>query len=86
MVLEGISPATTTGTYVLNDSTQRFAHYENDGTGCDVVSSPKQPAGYVVLDRFDPVARIVAGRFAFTLETPRCGKVAVTDGRFDCRF
>ena len=74
------------GTYTLNDSTQRFAHYENDATGCDVVSSSMQPTGYVLLTRFDPVARIVSGRFSFTLETPGCGKVEVTNGRFDCPF
>ena len=74
------------GTYTLNDSTQRFAHYENDATGCDVASSSKQPSGNVILTRFDPVARIVSGRFAFTLETPRCGKIVVTDGRFDVKF
>ena len=83
LVLDGISQA---GTYTLNDSTKRFAHYEQDATGCDVVSSSKRPDGYIILDRFDPVARIAAGRFAFTLETPRCGRITVTAGRFDTRF
>ncbi|WP_158010956.1 hypothetical protein [Hymenobacter lapidarius] len=40
----------------------------------------------VEITRLDVVNRVVSGRFAFTLETPSCGKLVVTDGRFDSRF
>jgi len=40
----------------------------------------------VIITKLDLVNRIVSGTFAFTLETPACGKVTVTDGRFDSLF
>ncbi|TGE05381.1 hypothetical protein [Hymenobacter fodinae] len=42
--------------------------------------------GSLTLTRFDGVARIAAGRFAFTLYEPGCDTLRVTDGRFDMRF
>lgn len=42
--------------------------------------------GQVTLTRFDEVARIASGRFAFTLYKPGCDTLRVTDGRFDVRF
>ncbi|MBD2723076.1 hypothetical protein [Hymenobacter armeniacus] len=42
--------------------------------------------GKVELVKFDPVARIAAGRFAFTLYKPGCDSVRVTNGRFDVKF
>ena len=44
-------------------------------------------SGQVELVKFDPVARIAAGRFAFTLYEPGgCDTLRVTNGRFDVRF
>ena len=43
--------------------------------------------GQVELVKFDPVARIAAGRFAFTLYEPGgCDTLRVTNGRFDVKF
>ena len=44
-------------------------------------------SGQVQLVKFDPVARIAAGRFAFTLYEPGgCDTLRVTNGRFDIKF
>ena len=43
--------------------------------------------GQVQLVKFDPVARIAAGRFAFTLFEPGgCDTLRVSNGRFDVKF
>ena len=43
--------------------------------------------GKVELLKFDPAARIAAGRFAFTLYEPGgCDTLRVTNGRFDVKF
>jgi hypothetical protein len=75
----------TVGTYLLTDSLVRVGSYENFDTGCKLSTSPTQ-SGTVVITRLDPVARIAAGRFSFTLEKPGCGRVEVTEGRFDTPF
>lgn len=44
-------------------------------------------SGQVELVKFDPVARIAAGRFAFKLYEPGgCDTLRVTNGRFDVKF
>lgn len=44
-------------------------------------------SGQVTLVKFDPVARIAAGRFAFKLYEPGgCDTLRVTNGRFDVKF
>lgn len=80
-----INKANQKGNYILNDSTRQFARYENFDTGCELISSPNQ-TGSIELTKLDPVARIVAGRFSFTLEKAGCGRVVVTEGRFDSPF
>ena len=55
------------------------------GTNCTWEASSALPAT-LQLTRFDLVNRIVSGTFSFTLEKPGCGRVVVTDGRFDSRF
>lgn len=43
--------------------------------------------GQVELVKFDGVARIASGRFAFTLYEPGgCDTLRVTNGRFDVKF
>ncbi|GAB3574080.1 Riean_0653 family protein [Hymenobacter daeguensis] len=43
--------------------------------------------GQVQLVKFDPVARVASGRFAFTLYEPGgCDTLRVTNGRFDVKF
>ncbi|WP_426493370.1 hypothetical protein [Hymenobacter sp. 102] len=42
--------------------------------------------GTLTITRFDAVARIMAGSFAFTLYEPGCDSLRVTDGRFDVQF
>jgi hypothetical protein len=43
-------------------------------------------SGQVTFTRFDEVARIASGRFAFTLYKPGCDTLRVTDGRFDVKL
>ena len=44
-------------------------------------------SGQVELVKFDPVKRIAAGQFAFTLYEPGgCDTLRVTNGRFDVKF
>ena len=70
---------------MLTDSTRKFVNVIDLVSRCTYYTDKTHP-GTVEITRLDPVARIVSGRFAFTLETPGCGKVTVTDGRFDFRF
>lgn len=79
-----INNIATPGSYALNDSL-RVGSYENFDSACSMHTSTSQ-TGTVVITRLDLVNRIVSGTFAFTLETPACGKVVVTDGRFDSLF
>ena len=80
-----INKLNSIGKYTLVDSTKNFVNVVDLVTACTFNTNTFHPAT-VEITRLDPVARIVSGRFSFTLETPRCGKVTVTDGRFDCRF
>ena len=75
----------TAGTYSLTDSLTKVGSYEDFGNFCKLYTSKAQ-VGTLVITKLDPVARIVSGRFSFTLEKEGCGRVVVTDGRFDCPF
>ncbi|QKG57324.1 hypothetical protein GKZ68_12260 [Hymenobacter sp. BRD128] len=79
-----ISKIYHTGTYSLNDSS-RVGSYEDFDKSCSMYTSSSQ-VGKVIITKLDFVNQIVSGTFAFTLEAPTCGKVIVTDGRFDTRF
>ena len=57
-----------------------FASNERDFRSTDPVS------GYVTLSRYDPVAGVVSGTFAFTLTNAEGDTARVTDGRFDARL
>jgi hypothetical protein len=73
------------GSYVANDSINRVAEYEDFNNSCMLTTTTAQ-AGTIELTKLDPVNRIASGRFSFTLEKPGCGKIVVTNGRFDSRF
>ncbi|GAA4031856.1 hypothetical protein GCM10022409_15140 [Hymenobacter glaciei] len=73
------------GTYALTDSLTKVGSYEDFENSCKTYTSKAQ-VGTLVITRLDPIARIVSGRFSFTLEKAGCGRVVVTDGRFDCPF
>ena len=73
------------GTFMLVDSTNNFANIIDLVKNCTYYTKPVRP-GTLEITRLDLVNRIVSGRFAFTLETPGCGKIVVTDGRFDSPF
>ena len=73
------------GTYALDDSLARVGSYEDFNISCKFYTSQSQ-IGTLEITRLDLVNRIVSGRFSFTLETPGCGQVVVTNGRFDSRF
>ncbi|GAA3922444.1 hypothetical protein [Hymenobacter algoricola] len=71
------SPTTVaTGNYI------RFADHNSS---CEYESN-SGPAGTVDITRLDPVARIVSGRFAFSLRKPGCPNIEATDGRFDIKY
>jgi hypothetical protein len=70
---------------VLRNATSRSAELSDRERNCLFMTDASHPAT-VAITRLDPVARIVSGRFSFTLETPNCGRVTVTDGRFDTIF
>lgn len=73
------------GTYLLDSAVKNTFLFSDYLTNCQY-STGKGMSATVQLTRFDLVARIVSGRFSFTLETPGCGRVTVTNGRFDTRF
>jgi hypothetical protein len=80
-----IDSVTGPGTYRLDKSTKNVFHFSDYLTNCEYLTGNGLVAT-VQLTRFDLVARVAAGRFSFTLETPGCGSIVVTDGRFDCPF
>ena len=71
------------GRYILAKKDTSFVRYD---TGQCVFTTDALHPATVEITRLDLVARIVSGRFAFTLDTPGCGQVIVSDGRFDARF
>ena len=73
------------GSIMLIDSVRNFANIVDLVTRCTYYTNSTHQ-GTLEITRLDLVNRIVSGRFAFTLETPGCGKLVVTDGRFDSRF
>ncbi len=73
------------GIYQLADSDKYVFTFSDFLTKCEYTTGNGLSAT-VQLTRFDPVARIAAGRFSFTLSKPGCGQVVVTEGRFDCPF
>lgn len=73
------------GKYIISGRTTEFVNYDNVTNKCSFYADAAYPAT-VEITHFDPVARIVSGTFFFTLTTPGCGQVAVTDGRFDSLF
>ena len=66
-----IDQITGPGNYQLNDSKQNLLMFSDYLTNCRYITSNSQLAT-VQITLWDPVARIASGRFAFTLETPRC--------------
>ena len=73
------------GVYLLSQSSYRSAELSDREKQCVFITDKTHPAR-VEITRLDLVNRIVSGRFSFTLEMAGCGKVTVTDGRFDSRF
>jgi hypothetical protein len=75
----------STGTYCIIGLNGRTLDMTDFLINCNWAASSAFPAT-LQLTRLDLAARIVSGTFSFTLETPGCGPVAVTAGRFDTRF
>ena len=71
--------------FILSSDNSSFTNYENVTAKCIYYTDATHPAA-VIITRLDLVNRIVSGTFDFTLETPGCGKVTVTEGRFDSPF
>lgn len=80
-----VDKITAPGKYLLATRDSSYAGYNNVTTSCTYYTDAMHPAT-VIITKLDLVNRIVSGTFAFTLETPACGKVTVTDGRFDSLF
>ena len=76
---------TAPGVYALTQPSGDFANLIDLVTNCTYYTR-STAAGTLEITQLDLVNRIVSGRFSFTLETPGCGQVVVTDGRFDSRF
>ncbi|UOQ98671.1 DUF6252 family protein [Hymenobacter sp. 5317J-9] len=81
----GIDNITTVGRYTLIRRDTSFVSYDDVRTNCLYYPNASHPAT-VEITKLDLPNRIVSGRFSFTLETPGCGRVEVTNGRFDCPF
>ena len=71
------------GRYILAKKDTSFVRYD---TGQCVFTTDALHPATVQITRLDPVARVVSGHFSFTLDTPGCGQITVTDGRFDVGF
>ena len=81
----GIDKIATAGRYTLTRRDTSFVNYDDVRTNCKYYTDKNHPA-VIEVTRLDLINRIVSGRFSFTLETPGCGKIVVTDGRFDSPF
>lgn len=81
----GIGKIATAGRYTLTRRDTSFVNYDDVRTNCKYYTDKNHPA-VIEVTRLDLINRIVSGRFSFTLETPGCGKIVVTDGRFDSPF
>ncbi|MFN6944414.1 MAG: hypothetical protein ACK4ND_05665 [Cytophagaceae bacterium] len=77
----------STGTFVVNsrhkDGRGRF---NNLITKCIYETDSIQYDGLVEITKLDTINHIVSGRFHFTANSEDCGKVEVTEGRFDVRY
>ena len=76
------------GTYIINGNDSSSVSYEsyNDGNAKCLYSTDSTHPATVTVTKLDFSARIVSGTFSFTLETPGCKNVVVTEGRFDGVF
>ena len=81
----GIDNITAPGRYILNQKDTSSVGYTRISPSCYYTSDAAHPA-IVTITKLDFTNRIVSGTFSFTLETASCGKVVVTDGRFDSPF
>jgi hypothetical protein len=76
------------GTYTIDgrdSSSVGYVSYNDGPAKCTYQTDSTHPAT-VTVTKLDFNARIVSGTFSFTLETPGCKKVVVTQGRFDSLF
>lgn len=71
--------------YVIATKDSSSVGYNDVLSGCTYYADATHPAT-VTITRFDGPTRIVSGTFSFTLETPGCGRVVITEGRFDTVF
>lgn len=71
----------------FSDTSNEFSTSATTGSYSCLYQGKYIKAGKVELVKFDGVARIAAGRFAFVLYEPGgCDTLRVTNGRFDVRF
>ena len=80
-----IDDIVSAGNYTISVNDSTFVNYQSFTPNCQYYTGPLHPA-VVEITRLDLVNRIVAGRFSFALDASGCGRVVVTEGRFDSRF
>lgn len=83
IIQANIDDISSTGKYILTKKDTSSVSYRT--STCLYLTDATHPAT-VEITRLDLVNRVVSGRFAFTLETPGCDKVVVSEGRFDSLF
>jgi hypothetical protein len=76
---------TSTGTYLFNKPGRQGVGYDDELTLCiyDYRDKNTYMRGSLTITRLDLQQGVVAGTFEFTLATPGCDTIKVTDGRFD---
>lgn len=74
-----------TGKYILRTGGRHQADFINKQTSCSYHSADVSTycRGTLTITRLDRALGIVSGTFAFTLATPGCDTIKVTQGRFD---
>ncbi|MBX0291430.1 hypothetical protein K3G63_13345 [Hymenobacter sp. HSC-4F20] len=77
------------GTYSFKRNQHSRAYLHDFKTNCYFSSQDSATTyrnGSLTLTRLDEAAGIVSGTFHYTLYTPGCDSLKVTQGRFDCRM
>ncbi|GAB3636546.1 hypothetical protein GCM10027422_21360 [Hymenobacter arcticus] len=79
------NPFKSAGSYNLGDPLITRASFDNLKVGCNYNSRDAGTycRGTLTITRLDTQARIISGTFNFTIATPGCDTLKVTQGRFD---
>ncbi|MFN6944413.1 MAG: DUF6252 family protein [Cytophagaceae bacterium] len=79
--------ALQSGNYLLNSPFKDGrGHFTDLISKCIYETDSIQYDGLVEITKLDTINQIVSGRFHFTANSEDCGKLEVTEGRFDVRY